>query len=61
MSFEEDNNDKTSRRDFLRKAAAIGLGTALEWLPLSGDLARLQPRSPFPRDRCPADPSAGRA
>jgi predicted aldo/keto reductase-like oxidoreductase len=53
MSFEENRNDKPSRRDFLKKAAAIGLGTAaggavLGW-PLQASAQVAFPKAPMPR------------
>jgi hypothetical protein len=60
MSFDENIDDKFNRRDFPKKAAAIGLGATVGGTAL-GRPIRLQPRSPFLRRRCPAGPSAGRA
>jgi uncharacterized protein len=53
MSFDENNNDKSGRRDFLKKAAAMGLGAAVG----GGALVRPEqasaritlPKGPMPR------------
>jgi hypothetical protein len=53
MSFDENKNDKSNRRDFLKKAASIGLGaalggSALRWpRPASAQIAL--PKAPMPR------------
>jgi predicted aldo/keto reductase-like oxidoreductase len=53
MSFEENKNDSPSRRDFLKKAAAMGLGTAVggtafRW-PRQASAQIAFPKAPVPR------------
>jgi predicted aldo/keto reductase-like oxidoreductase len=53
MSFDKNNNDKPNRRDFLKKAAAMGLGaavggTALRW-PRQASAQITLPKAPMPR------------
>jgi len=53
MSFDENNNDKPSRRDFLKKAAAMGLGAAVGGTalrrPRQASAQIALPKAPMPR------------
>jgi len=53
MSFDENKSNKSNRRDFLKKAAAIGLGAAvggaaLRW-PRQASAQIALPKAPMPR------------
>ena len=50
MSFDENNNDKSNRRDFLKKVAAIGLGASV------GGTAFRQPRQASAQINLPKAP-----
>jgi predicted aldo/keto reductase-like oxidoreductase len=53
MSFDDNKNDTTNRRDFLKKAAAIGLGAATSCtalgLPRQASAQIVIPKAPMPR------------
>ena len=55
MSFGENNNDKSSRRDFLKKAAAMGLGTAVGGAAL-GRPGRASAQITLPKGQIPRRP-----
>jgi len=50
MSFDENKKDKPNRREFLKKAAAIGLGAAV------GGTAIRRPRQAFAQIALPKAP-----
>ncbi|PLX50062.1 MAG: aldo/keto reductase, partial [Desulfobacteraceae bacterium] len=53
MSFDENKNDKPNRRDFLKKAAAMGLGAVVGSTslrrPRQASAQIVLPKAPMPR------------